>query len=82
MQNADNFYGTSRLLAIKNDMPAGREFAIPGTDLVTLLTLVRILRQSMERTVQQSKVMTTLFTPPALLRITTNLAKVIKCLFG
>ena len=82
MQNADNFYGISRLLAIKNDMPSGREFAVPGTDLVTPLTLVRILRQGMERTVQQSKVMTTLFTPPTFLRITTNLAKILKCLFG
>jgi hypothetical protein len=78
MQDADNFDATGSLLAVKNDMPAGRNFAVPSTDLVTPLALIRILRQGMEISVQQGKVVTALISSPAFLRITTNFAKILK----
>jgi hypothetical protein len=77
MQNADDFDATGILLAEKNDMLAGRKFSVPKTDLVAPLTLIRILRQSMETSIQQGKVVTTLILSPALLCITTNLAKIL-----
>jgi len=81
MQNADDFDATGILLAVKNDMLAVRKFSVPRTDLVTPLALIRILRQSMETSVQQGKIVTTLILSPALLRITTNLAKILNRLF-
>lgn len=82
MQDSDNFDATASRPAVKNDMLARGEFAVPITDLVTSLTLARIFRQVIKRTVQQSKVMTALFTPPAFLRITANLTKILKSLPG
>ena len=81
MQDADNFDATGSLLLVKNDLLAGREFAVPRTDLVTPLPLIRILRQGMETSVQQGKVVTALLSPPAFLRITTNLTQILKRLF-
>jgi hypothetical protein len=81
MQDADNFDATGSLLAVKNDMLAGRKFAVLRTDLVTPLPLIRILRQGMETSVQQGKVVTALLSPPAFLRITTNRAQILKRLF-
>nr|WP_305045068.1 hypothetical protein [Geoalkalibacter sp.] len=82
MQNTDNLDTTGSLLAVKNDMPTGKKFAVSGTDLVTSLALAWVVRQGMEITVKQFKVMTALITPPALLGITANLAKILKRLLG
>jgi hypothetical protein len=82
MQNANNLDTTDSLLAVKNDMPTGKKFAVSATDLVTSLALARIVCQGMEITVKKFKVMTALVTPPALLGITTNLAKILKRLLG
>jgi hypothetical protein len=78
MQNADNFDAPGNLFAVKNHMLTGREFAVPRTDFVTPLSLIRIFSQSMKTSVQLSKVVTALISSPAFLSISPNLAKILK----
>jgi hypothetical protein len=46
-------------------MLAGRKFAVPGTDIITPVTLIWILCQRMETSIQQGKVVVALLVPPA-----------------
>jgi hypothetical protein len=63
-------------------MPARGEFPVTHADLITSLTLARVLPQGMKTTVQQGKVLTPPLASPLLLGITANLTKILKSLPG
>ncbi len=78
MQNADDFDANGSLFAVKDEVLTCGKFAVPGTDLVTTLALLRVFCQSMETAVQQGKVVTALASPPMFLSIATSLAQILK----